>query len=205
MVELTIAREISIRTLHPDDAEVLFALLERNRARLRPWIHPSALPETRKAARIYTIECYFGSLDALNAIDTPYIDEVRPYFPPLDPPMEMGIWFCGDLVGVISLSILEDDKRAAEFGYWISNEKEGKGIVTRCVNALMNYAIDHFKIERFIIGCATENQRSRAVPERLGYRLHTILPNGEVIGEYVYDRSVYEISAVGWRERNFSP
>ncbi len=195
MFELTIGTEIRVRTLHPDDAETLFALLERNRSRLRPWIHPSALPETAKATRIYTIECYFYSLDPLAAIDTPYIREVMPYYPPTFPPMEMGIWVCGELVGVISLSLLEDDPGAAEFGYWITEEQEGKGIVRRCVRALMEYAIDETNIERFIIGCAATNQRSAAIPKSLGYHLKVTIPNGEVIGQYVYDRSVYEISS----------
>lgn len=195
MFELAIDKDIHVRTLHPDDAEALFRLLERNRARLRPWIGPSLLPETVGATRIYTIECYLGSLDPMVAIETPYIDEVRPYFPPAHPPMEMGIWSGGELAGVINLSVLEDSQSSVEFGYWISQEQEGKGIVTRCVRALMEHARSHLQTERFIIGCAAENQRSRAVPERLGYRLREVLPQGEVAGEYVYDRCVYEFSA----------
>ena len=201
MFTLTVDHEISIRTLHPDDAEGLFQLVERNRSRLRPWIGSSSLPETAKITRIYTIECYLGSLDPLTAIDTPYIDEVRPYFPPPHPPMDMGIWFSGELAGVITLSILEDSDTAAEFGYWIDGKHEGKGIVTRCVRALMDYAIDNLGMERFIIGCARNNLRSCAVPERLGYRLQAILPNGEVVGEFVYDRAVYEIQSTEWRLR----
>lgn len=201
MFTLRVDDEISLRTLHPDDAHDLFGLIERNRSRLRPWVGPSSLPETPQATRIYTIECYFGSLDPLTAIDTPYIDEVRPYHPPDDPPMEMGIWFCGDLAGEISLSILEDSSTAAEFGYWIDGEHEGKGIVTRCVRALMDHAIENMGIERFVIGCAQNNLRSRAVAERLGYQLQAMIPNGEVVGEFVYDRVVYGIRSGEWRLR----
>lgn len=202
MFNLTVDNEISLRTLHPDDAEELFKLLEHNRARLRPWIHPSALPETPQATRKFTIECFFGSLDPLSAIDTPYIEEVQPYFPADDPPMEMGIWVNGALAGEVALSRLHDSYTAAEFGYWITSEKVGAGIVTRCVRALMEYAIDHMEIERFVIGCAVGNRRSRAVPERLGYRLHATIPGGEVVGEFVYDRAVYGIRSTEWRERN---
>lgn len=201
MFHLTVDGEIRLRTLHPDDAEELFQLLEQNRTRLRPWIGPDALPETAQATRIYSIECYFGSLDPLAAMDTPYIDEVRPYFPPPYPQMEMGLWFHGVLAGVISLSILEDGQGTAEFGYWITEVLEGKGIITRCVRALMDHAIDHQEVERFVIGCAKDNLRSRAVPERLGYHLMEILPGGEVVGEYVYDRLVFEISSRAWQER----
>ena len=201
MFILRVDDEISVRTLHPDDAQELFRLLERNRSRLRPWVGPSSLPETAQSTRVYTIECYFGSLDPLNAIDTPYIDELGSYFPPANPPMEMGIWFCGDLAGVISLSILADSHTAAEFGYWIDGEHEGKGIITRCIRALMDHAIENMGIERFVIGCARDNLRSRAVPERLGYHLQATIPNGEVVGEFVYDRVLYGIRSSAWRLR----
>jgi len=202
MFELTVDNEITVRTLHPDDAGAFFHLLERNRPRLRPWIDLSSLPETAQATRIFTIECYFGSLDPLTAIDTPYIDEVRPYYAPSDPPMEMGIWFRGVLAGEITLSTLEGSPTAAEFGYWIDAEHEGKGLVTRCVRALMEHTVDHMAIERFVIGCALDNQRSRAVPERLGFHLQATIPNGEVVGEFTYDRVVYEIQSTEWRSRN---
>ncbi len=202
MFTLAIEKEIIVRTLHPDDAEELFNLLERNRSRLRPWIHPTALPETAQATRKFTIECYFGSLDPMVAIDTPYIDEVRPYFPPPDPAMEMGIWVNGSLAGEVALSWLNDSPAIAEFGYWLAEDYERRGIITRCVRALMDHAIDHMDIEQFLIGCALNNQRSRAVPERLGYRLHTTVPNGEVVGEFTYDRVIYGIQSTAWREQN---
>jgi ribosomal-protein-serine acetyltransferase len=201
MFELTIDDEIRIRTLQPDDDAELFALLERNRAHLEPWIHPSALPESARATRIFTIECYFNSMDPLEAIDTPYIDELGRYIPPPYPQMEMGIWQGSELVGSIALSLLGNKETTGEFGYWITKEKEGKGIVTRCVRGLMDYAIEHLKIEEFLIGCAIDNQRSRLIPERLGYLLKETIPQGEVVGEHIYDRLVYWIPSSTWRER----
>ncbi|MEO8355714.1 MAG: GNAT family protein [Chloroflexota bacterium] len=202
MFLLSIDKEITVRTFHPDDAEELFNLLERNRSRLRPWIHPTALPETPRATRKFTIECYFGSLDPMVAIDTPYIDEVGSYFPPFNPAMEMGIWVNGSLAGEVALSWLNDSPAVAEFGYWLAEDFERKGIITRCVRALMDHTIDHMDIEQFLIGSALNNQRSRAVPERLGYRLHATVPNGEVVGEFIYDRVVYGIRSTAWRQQN---
>ena len=63
----------------------------------------------------------------------------------------------------------------------------------------MDYAIDEMGIQRFVIGCAVNNQRSRAVPERLGYRLHMTQPNREVVGKFIYDRVVYRIRSAAWR------
>lgn len=193
-----------MRTLHPNDAEELFQLLEQNRLRLRPWIHPSALPETAAATRRFTIECFFNSLgDPHMAMDqfSDYFQELDQYFPLVNPPMEMGIWKDNKLVGEIMLSRLQDSYTAAEFGYWLDGGQEGRGIVTRCVGALMDYAITNMGVERFVIGCAVDNLRSRAIPERLGYRLHATIPHGEVVGQFVYDRVIYGMPSSAWLER----
>jgi len=205
MFELTVDPNIRLCTFHPDDAEEIFNLMERNRARLRPWIHPSALPETPKAARVFAIECFFNSLAdpmEMMGIYADYFQELNGYFRGETPQNEMGIWVGERLAGAASMAHLKDSSTAIEFGYWIAEEHEGKGIITRCISTLMDYAIDNMDVQRFIIGCAANNQRSRAVPERLGYRLHVTQSKGEVVGEFVYDRVIYGIRAAAWRERN---
>ncbi len=202
MFNLAVEKEIRVRTFHPDDAEVLFNLLEKNRSHLRAWIDPSALPGTAEAARIFTIECFFNSFaDRMDTLDSPYLQEANGYFPTPHPPMELGIWVRDKLVGALTLSRLKDSYPAAEFGYWIAMEQAGKGIITRSVSALMDYAIDNMEIQRFIIGCARGNQRSRAVAERLGYDIYATIPDGEIVGELIYDRVIYGIQSTAWRER----
>lgn len=205
MFKLTVAPNINLRTFHPDDAEEIFKLVNRNRARLSPWIHLSALPETPQAARVFAIECFFNSLADPMEVLTLYADyfqELDGYFRGKSPQSEMGIWVDDRLVGAVSMSSLEDSPTAVEFGYWITKEHEGKGIVTRSVSALMDYAMDNMDIQRFVIGCAANNQRSRAVPERLGYRLHRTQPKKEVVGEFIYDRVIYGIQSAAWREQS---
>ncbi len=201
---LAIDRDIQVSTLLPDDAVTLFQLIERNRSRLRPWIHPSALPETIEVARKLTIESFLNSFsDPAEALAQyrDYDPEVEHYLPSLNPAMEMGIWVGGLLAGQIMLVRLQENISAAEIGYWIDQQNEGHGIVTRCVGALMDYAIDEMGIERFLIGCAAENRRSRAIPERLGYRLLACVPDGELVGDFIYDRLIYEICSKAWREQ----
>ena len=204
MFNRTVNEEIHLRNIHPDDAEAFFNLVERNRARLRPWIDPYALPETAKATRLFTIHClfnYYGNPFGSSELEQ-YFDELESYFPPHNRPLDLGIWFRGELAGTVFMSQLSDSHTALEFGYWITEEHEGKGIVTHCVSTLMDYAIDEMDIQRFVIGCAANNQRSRAVPERLGYRLHVTQPNGEVVGEFIYDRAIYGIRSAIWCEQN---
>jgi len=204
MFYLAIDQDIQVRTLHPDDADAFFGLVERNRSRLRPWIHPNALPETFSTARKLTIESFLNSLP--NPMDEQedgheYLQELDQYIPPLNPPMEMGIWINDLLAGQIMLGRLQDNFTGAEFGYWIDGEIEGRGIVTQCVSGLMDYAIANMGIERFIIGCAAENRRSSAIPRRLGYRLLAMVPDGEIVGDFIYDRLIYEMQSNAWREK----
>ncbi len=204
MFDLKVDEELHLRNIHPDDAEALFDLIERNRVRLRPWIDPYSLPETAKAARLFAIHClfnFYGDPAESSELDQYYL-ELESYCPPQIRPIDLGVWVHDELAGSIMMSRLEDSSAALEFGYWLSEEHEGKGIITRCVGALMDHAIDNMGIQRFVIGCAANNQRSRAVPERLGYRLHVTKPNGEVVGEFIYDRAVYGIRSTVWLQQS---
>lgn len=190
MFTLPLDPTLRIHPFHPDDTATLFALLERNRARLRPWLHPYTLPETYEAARKYTIACFFNALgDPMKAFFeyADYFDELGQYFPATRPTLDLGIWQNDHLIGMVSRGWLPDSATAMEFGYWITEEKEGQGIITQCVEALMNDACANTDVTRFVIGCARENTRSRAVPERLGYRVYVTVPQGEKVGEFTYD------------------
>jgi ribosomal-protein-serine acetyltransferase len=204
MFNLKIDDEIHLRNIHPDHAEALFDLMERNRSRLRPWIHPSSLPETSKDTRAFTVRClfnFYGDQTGPSELDQ-YYPELESYFSPAQRSLDLAIWFRGEMAGTVFMSRLSDSPTALEFGYWITEEHEGQGIITRCVRALMDYAIEEMGIQRFVIECAVNNQRSRAVPERLGYRLHVIQPNKEIVGNFVYDRAIYGIRTSAWIERN---
>ena len=44
--------------------------------------------------------------------------------------------------------------KKTSFGYWLSPEFEGKGIVIRCVNELIKHAFDRLALNRIEISCA---------------------------------------------------
>jgi ribosomal-protein-serine acetyltransferase len=204
MFNLAIDKDISLRTLLPEDAGELFNLIERNRERLRPWIDPYTLPETLKGTLNHIARCLHqeeGDSAEAWKLYGDYFITMTGYFPGHTPQRTMGLWVNGKLSGELMFSRLEDSFTAAEFGYWITAEQEGKGIITRCISALMDYGVDIMEIQRFVICCAVNNQRSRSVAERLGYRLHATQPNREVVGELVYDRAVYGIRSKTWLEQ----
>jgi len=56
-----------------------------------------------------------------------------------------------------------------EIGYWIRRPAEGKGYVTESVKLIGRLAFEQLGAQRVMIRCEPRNQRSKAIPERLGY------------------------------------
>jgi uncharacterized cupin superfamily protein/RimJ/RimL family protein N-acetyltransferase len=64
---------------------------------------------------------------------------------------------------------------ATEIGYWVDREREGRGYVTEWVGALCRIAFEVRRLDRIEIRCDPANERSAAVPARLGFRHETTL------------------------------
>lgn len=67
---------------------------------------------------------------------------------------------------------------AIEIGFWLRPTSVGRGLVTRAVGALTAAALELPDVARVEIHCDEANLRSRAVPERLGYRLDRVEDDG---------------------------
>lgn len=82
-----------------------------------------------------------------------------------------GIFFEGKLCGLIGL---EDMKRgyqmSAEIGYWLGEEQRGKGIMTESARAILAFGFQKLQLHKIIIGSFAENEASKHVIERLGFR-----------------------------------
>jgi RimJ/RimL family protein N-acetyltransferase len=59
---------------------------------------------------------------------------------------------------------------AFEIGYWIRASRAGEGLGTESTAALTRVAFELTDIDRIEIRCEPENELSRAIPRKLGYR-----------------------------------
>ncbi len=67
-----------------------------------------------------------------------------------------------------------------ETGYWIRSSRSGEGLMTEAINALSHYAFKQLGVKRIAITCDEDNNRSKKIPERLGYNLEGILKANRV-------------------------
>jgi RimJ/RimL family protein N-acetyltransferase len=83
-----------------------------------------------------------------------------------------GIYKEDALVGAVSLYNIRDS--SAQLGYWLTEEAEGKGIMTAAAARLLKMGFDDLGLKTVGAAVLPDNHRSRAVIERLGGRLDDV-------------------------------
>ena len=102
-------------------------------------------------------------------------------------------------VGVVGVHGISWPNRSTSIGYWLSELYEGRGIVTQAVRAYTQRAFRDWKLNRMELRAATDNRRSRAVAERLGFTEEGVLRQAERVGNRYHDLVLYAALAGDWR------
>ena len=94
--------------------------------------------------------------------------------------------------------------KKVEMGYWVSEEYQGLGIITRSATTLIDMAFTDLGMLKVQISAAIENKASRKVCERLGLTLEGIITRAENINGRVVDHAVYGLSRTAWQRHRLS-
>jgi ribosomal-protein-serine acetyltransferase len=110
-----------------------------------------------------------------------------------------GLWWKGALVGTAGFVWIDAPNRSAAIGYWLAREAEGHGLMTAAVEALLRHGFATLELNRIEIRAGVRNRRSRAIPERLGFRREGTLRQAERLADRFVDHAVYGLLASEWR------
>jgi ribosomal-protein-serine acetyltransferase len=102
-----------------------------------------------------------------------------------------GIWFREKLCGVINHLGIDPLNRWTALSFWLDEAQQGQGIMTASCRAFVAHTFDVMKLNRVTIECATENSRSRAIPERLGFRFEGVVREIEWLHDRYVDHAIY--------------
>ncbi len=177
MLRHALDERTELKLLEPRHAPDLFELIDRNREHLRRWL---AFPDYTKSVE-----------DSRRFIESRLKALAR------GTGLALGIWHEGRLAGVIGLRIRPISRRG-EIGYWLGEAFQGKGLVTKACRALIDHAFGELKLHRVEIHCAARNARSRAVPERLGFRQEAVLREACWTAQGLDDLVIYGLLAREW-------
>lgn len=182
MIIIKVDHEINLQLFQPRDRLELFQLVESNRTHLREW-----LPWVDS---ITSSHQYFP---IINAWLKQYADHKG---------LNAGIRFNGKLVGVISLNSIDWNNQQTTLGYYLGKGYEGKGIMTRTVQAILSYIFLHLHLHRVEVRCGVHNTKSRAIPERLGFIKEGVIRDGEFLYDHYHDLVVYGMLSQDWFNLN---
>lgn len=179
MFEHKVDDDIKLRLLEPRHADALFAAVDANRQHLRQW-----LPwlETNNAVS--------DTLQFIQMTQRQFADNTG---------FVAGIWFRGELAGVLGHNRIDWENRISWPGYWLAQGFQGKGIMTKSCRTLINHAFAELNLNRVDIRCAVENSKSRAIPERLGFRQEGVIRQAEWLYDKYVDHVVYGMLTSEWR------
>lgn len=83
--------------------------------------------------------------------------------------------------------------RKTSIGYYLAEKHQYKGIMTKCTQAMIKYVIEELDMNRVEIRMSTRNDKSRAIPERLGFTCEGLLRNEEFIQGEFSDSYIYSL------------
>lgn len=163
--EIKINEKLSLKIRGVEESEAFYALSDRNREHLRPWLPWVDVTLTSDDAKKY-LQTVLEKFEKKTGAD-------------------FGIWYEGAWVGSMGFNNINHNNEYADIGYWLSKDHEGKGIMTESVKALINYGFSELKLHRIEISCDARNIRSKHIPEKLGFKLEGVLrDNHKRNGEY---------------------
>jgi ribosomal-protein-serine acetyltransferase len=166
-----------LRPLEEADADELFALIDRDRAYLSAWL-PWAAAQDLEGTRAFIDLTRRQQADNSGATFAIVCDHA--------------------VAGVVGLEPLDWVHRSAGIGYWLGERYQGRGVMTRAVSALIEHAVSVLDMNRIEIRVAVGNARSRAIPQRLGFREEGTLRQAERVGGAYLDIVVYSLLASEW-------
>ncbi|MGG3912226.1 GNAT family N-acetyltransferase [Peribacillus simplex] len=180
MFSFKVDNQIRIELLQQQHKEELFELVDNNRGHLRKWL---LWVDNRKSAEDFEpiIPIWITNYANNNGFDA-------------------GIRYNGELVGMIGLHFIDWKNKATSIGYFLSEEAQGNGIITKSVSSLVNYLFKDLDLNRIEIQVAVNNLKSISIPQRLGFVQEGIKRDGQWLYDHYEDLITFSLLKSDWEK-----
>jgi ribosomal-protein-serine acetyltransferase len=168
-----------LKLLEARHAQEVIDLIGANRTHLReflPWVDGSRTLEDALAARKSSLEKFARNSG-----------------------FDAGIFEHGKLAGMIGLHEIAWSHRQTSIGYWLGAEFQGRGLMARAVNAVLEHCFDGLGLHRVGSAAATGNLRSNAVLVKAGFKLEGLKRDAEWLYDHFVDHNLYGLLEPDWR------
>jgi ribosomal-protein-serine acetyltransferase len=173
MFRTRVKEQTELALMEHRHAKELFELIDANRAHLRTWMN--WVDQRRTVTDVSNYVALGLKQFAINQ------------------GIYIGVWEQGKLCGMINCVPIDWPNKSTQIEYWLGAPYQGKGIMTASVRAAVEYAFGTMGLYRLTIRCATENKRSRRIPERLGFAFEGIARHNEWLYDHYVDHAIYSL------------
>ncbi|WP_214824001.1 GNAT family N-acetyltransferase [Exiguobacterium algae] len=184
MLEYNINDDITLRMFNVDDAEALFQLTMASKPYLREWLGWLDYIETVEDSK-QNIEGRIKGLIKTGGF-----------------PKSFAIMYKGVLAGTIGFNEINRGIQCGTIGYWLGEGFQGKGIMMKSLEVLIDYGFSELDLHKIEIRVAPGNVKSRALPERLGFKQEGVIRDAEWLYDRYVDHVVYGLLKDEWRRNN---
>lgn len=172
---------IILRLFYLKDTEELHELTARSQNHLRKWLSWV----DRNAKDINYTETYIK-----NSLKT--FAESGGY------PEGIAILYNDKIAGTICFNEINKSNKYGVIGYWLGENFQGKGIMTKSLKTVINIAFKELNLNRIELRIADENMQSRKIPEKLGFKNEGIIRQGGYLYDHYVNLIIYGMLAEEW-------
>ena len=170
---IEINENIVLELIHQKHAQPIFDLVDENRLYLREWLSFVDRMQTLGFAENFVNSTIQRNHDGIEfAFVIVENDKV---------------------IGRIGVYEINGPNKIGEIGYWLAENEQGKGIVTKSCKALIDFCFSYLQLNRIEIKCGSRNFKSKKIPEKLNFSREGVIRDGELLHGQFIDLNLYSL------------
>ncbi|WP_328730796.1 GNAT family N-acetyltransferase [Streptomyces caniferus] len=115
-----------------------------------------------------------------------------------------GIWADGVLVGGVLFKTFDAESGNCEVGCWLEQAAVGRGLITRAIRVLIDWAVEQRGMHRVEWVASSGNTASINVAKRLGMVRDAVLRESNLYRGVRHDMEIWSVLARDWRRQDAS-
>ena len=178
-MQIQVDENISLQPITISHADSMMDLINANRIYLRQWLPWVDNMRTIENAKANIEDC---ALRAAAKTDFTFV-----------------IMFNNKMAGRIGIHHVNQQNKIGEIGYWLADNMQGHGIITKSCVALISYGFQTLGLNRIEIKCATGNVKSKAVADKLKFKFEAVLIEAELVNGKFLDLYQFAMLKKDWQ------
>jgi ribosomal-protein-serine acetyltransferase len=170
---INIDENIKIELINENHSQPIFDIVDQNRIHLRQWLPFVDRMQTVEFAENFVKGTMQRNKDG-NEFAFVIIENDK-------------------VIGRIGVYKIDGQNKIGEIGYWLAENLQGKGIITKSCKALIDFCFSDLQLNRIEIKCGTENFKSKTIPEKLNFTKEGVIREGELLYDKFIDLNLYSL------------